>query len=80
MNEMIKKVLASDEEALNSLEKFIDTAKKLGYSPEEIDEALEQVDGFPLDDDMLDEITGGYAIVNGVLQNFTDSSGKRKFV
>lgn len=80
MNEMIKKVIDYDEEALNSLEKFIDTAKGLGYSQEEIDEALEQVEGFPLDDDMLDEITGGYAIVNGVRQNFTDSSSKRKFV
>lgn len=69
MNEMIKKVIDYDEEALNSLEKFIDTAKGLGYSQEEIDEALEQVDGFPLDDDMLDEITGGHMIIKGGYKN-----------
>lgn len=60
MNEMLKKIIEADENALNSLEAFSNAAKKLGYSQKEIDEALEQADGFPLDDDELDEIAGGY--------------------
>lgn len=69
MNEMIKKVLAADENALNSLEIFTSVAAKLGYSQEEIDKTLEQADGLLLDEDELDMITGGYACVRPVMPN-----------
>lgn len=71
MNELIKKVIAFNEEAVNSLENFIDTAKNLGYSQEEIDQALDQLDGFPLEDDDLDEITGGFMATLPHKNNFT---------
>lgn len=62
MNELIKKVLASDENALNSLDAFVSAARKLGYSQQEIDGALDLLDDFPLDDDQLEEIAGGFFI------------------
>lgn len=71
MNELIKKVVASKEEALNSLESFIDTAKNLGYSQEDINTALDQLDEFPLDDDDLEEITGGFFSASAPKLNFT---------
>lgn len=63
MTELIKKVLASDENALNSLDAFVSAARKLGYAQQEIDAALDLLDDFPLDDDQLEEIAGGYIIV-----------------
>lgn len=69
MNELIKKVLASDENALDSLDAFASAAGKLGYSQQAIDGALDQLDGFPLDDDQLEEIVGGYASFKPSLQN-----------
>lgn len=56
MNEMIKKVIDSDKEALNSLEAFTKAALNLGYSQEEIDNALEEI---PLNIDELEEVAGG---------------------
>lgn len=56
MNEMIKKVIDSDKEALNSLEAFTKAALNLGYSQEEIDKALEEM---PLNLDELEEVAGG---------------------
>lgn len=71
MKELIKKVVASNEEALNSLESFVETAKKLGYAQEKIDKALDQLDGFPLDDEDMEEITGGFLIAHAPMENFT---------
>lgn len=60
MKEIIKKLVeAGRAEALNSLEDFKKAAAELGYTEEQVEEALEDFDGFPLDDDDLDEITGG---------------------
>ncbi|MCR4655222.1 MAG: hypothetical protein K5770_03215 [Lachnospiraceae bacterium] len=62
MKEIIKKLVeAGRAEALNSLEDFKKAAAELGYTEEQVEEALEDFDGFPLDDDDLDEITGGAA-------------------
>lgn len=60
MNELIKKVLASDENAMDSLDAFVGAARKLGYSQQQIDAALDELDDFPLDDDQLEEIAGGF--------------------
>ena len=60
MKELIKKLIdAGKTAALNSLEEFKKAAGELGYSEEQVEEALEDFDGFPLDDEDLDEITGG---------------------
>ncbi|MBQ7615296.1 MAG: hypothetical protein IJU77_09635 [Butyrivibrio sp.] len=60
MKEIFKKLIDSGKsDALDSLENMTNAAKELGYSEEEIDEALEGFEGFPLDEDDLLEITGG---------------------
>ena len=63
MKEIFKKLIDSGKsDALDSLENMTNAAKELGYSEEEIDEALEGFEGFPLDEDDLLEIIGGLAI------------------
>ncbi len=60
MKELFKKLIeAGRKDALESLEKLTEAAKEIGYTQEQIDEALEGFVGFPLDDDDLMEITGG---------------------
>lgn len=60
MKELMKKLMeAGKKDAFGSLDELIEAAKELGYTEEQIDEALDGFDGFPLDDDDLDEITGG---------------------
>ena len=60
MKELMKKLMdAGKTGAFESMEAFIAAAKDLGISQEEIDEAIANFDGFPLDDDDLDEIAGG---------------------
>lgn len=71
MNELIKKVLASDENALNSLDAFTGAARKLGYSQQEIDAALDLLDDFPLDDDQLEEIAGGFLSYRPSMRNIS---------
>lgn len=71
MNKLIKKVLASDENALNSIDTFAGAARKLGYTQQEIDAALDQLDDFPLDDDQLEDIAGGFATVKAPCVNTT---------
>lgn len=71
MNELIKKVLASDENALNSPDAFVSAASKLGYSQEEIDAALDLLEDFPLDDDQLEEIAGGFVSVKPFTPNIS---------
>ena len=66
MKELIKKLIEEGKtEALNSLEEFKKAAAELGYTEEQVEEALEDFDGFPLDDDDLDEITGGASASSG---------------
>ena len=72
MNELIKALLAAGrEDALESLAKFTEAAKSLGYTEDEVNEALDGFDGFPLDDDDLGDITGGGPVSLGVKLNKT---------
>ena len=61
MKELMKKLMdAGKTGAFESMGAFLAAAKELGISQEEIDEAIANFDGFPLDDDDLDEIAGGW--------------------
>ncbi len=73
MKDLIQKLLAAGKtEALNSLEEFKKAASDLGYTKAQVEEALEGFSGFPLDDEDLDEITGGTTIARGgTKHNFT---------
>lgn len=67
MKELIKKLMdAGKPEALNSLEELKKAAEELGYTEEQVEEALEGFDGFPLDDEDLEEIAGGGGFVTPV--------------
>lgn len=60
MKDLIKKLKEANRlDALDSLEALKKVAAELGITQEEVDEFLENFDGFPLDDDELDEIIGG---------------------
>ena len=60
MKELIKKIIdAGKPEALKSLEELRRAAVSLGFTEEQVEEALEDFDDFPLDEDYLEEITGG---------------------
>ncbi len=60
MKDLIKKIIEANRlDALDSLESLQEVAEELGITKEEVDEFLEDFDGFPLSDDELDEITGG---------------------
>ena len=60
MSDLLKDLLKSGEPAVfDSLDEFMAAAKAKGYSDEEIEEALADFDGFPLDDDDLEEVAGG---------------------
>ncbi len=68
MKDLIQKLLAAGKtEALNSLEAFKKAAGELGYSNDQVEEALEGFSGFPLDDEDLDEITGGNTLFRSSL-------------
>lgn len=70
MKELMKKLMeAGRQDALNSLEELTAAAKELGYSEQEIQKALEDFDGFPLDDEDLEEIAGGAALHYGEMRN-----------
>ncbi|MCR4787435.1 MAG: hypothetical protein K5888_02510 [Lachnospiraceae bacterium] len=70
MKELIKKLIdAGKQDALNSLDELKKVAKELGFSEEQVKEALEGFSGFPLDDDDLEEITGGGGMVVPVFFN-----------
>lgn len=63
MKEIFKKLQeAGRKDAFDSLENLTAAAKDLGYTEEQLDEALDGFKGFPLDDDDLEEITGGFGI------------------
>lgn len=70
MKEMIKALLdAGKKDAFDSIASFTAAAKELGYADEEISKAVEDFDGFPLDDDDLDEVVGGMSSYTPHLQN-----------
>ena len=60
MKELFKKLLKSgDISAFDSQDKMKKAAYELGYTEEQVENALNDFSGFPLDDDDLDEIAGG---------------------
>lgn len=60
MGDLIKKLMESGKkDAFDSVDGFLAAAKELGYSEEEIEKAMDSFDGFPLDDEELDEVAGG---------------------
>ena len=60
MKELFKKLMEEGKkDAIKSRESLIEAAKELGYTKEQIDELLEDFNGFPIDDDDLEEIAGG---------------------
>lgn len=70
MKELMKKLMeAGKKDAFGSLDELIEAAKELGYTEEQIDEALDGFEGFPLDDDDLNEITGGFGSSHSPLHN-----------
>ncbi len=61
MKELFKKLIeAGKTEAFESLDNLKKAAAELGYTEAQIDEALKNFSGFPIDDDDLAEIAGGY--------------------
>ncbi len=60
MKELFEKLIAAGKaDALESLESMKKAAAELGYTEEQIEKALSDFDGFPIDDDALSEIAGG---------------------
>lgn len=61
MKELLKKLKENNRlDALESEETLQKAAAELGYTKEQIDTMLSELDGFPINDDMLDKITGGW--------------------
>ena len=60
MKELFKKLLKSGSiRAFDSLDKMKKAAYEFGYTEEQVEKALNDFSGFPLDDDDLDAIAGG---------------------
>ncbi len=63
MKELIKKLMEANRmDALDSVDAVKQAAAELGVSEDEVEEFLEGFEGFPLDDDELNEIVGGKGI------------------
>lgn len=61
MKELFKKLIAEGKtEAFESLDNLKKAASELGYTGAQIDEALKNFNGYPIDDDYLEDIAGGY--------------------
>ena len=74
MKEILRKLIeGGKKDALNSLEEMTAAAKELGYSEDEVEKALEDFNGFPIDDEDLMEITGGGGSSSPMIYNFIDS-------
>lgn len=64
--ELFDKVLrCAGRSALDSEEEFTRAAERAGFSKGEIEDLLKEFDGFPLDDEELDGISGGTDGVEG---------------
>ena len=60
MNDLFKKLIDSGKtDAFDSLDDMKKAAAEFGYTDEQVEEALNDFSGFPLDDDDLEEIAGG---------------------
>ncbi len=65
MKEIMKKLFeAGKKEAFQSIDDFVKAAKEIGYSKEEIDAAMDDYEGLPLDDESLMLVAGGAEAVN----------------
>lgn len=65
MKELLKKLKENNRlDALESEETLQKAAAELGYTKEQIDTMLSELDGFPINDDMLDKITGGWGEIS----------------
>lgn len=74
MKELMKKLMdAGRKDAFNSLDELVAAATELGYTEEQINDLLDEFDGFPLDDDDLEEITGGQSIRRASAPNYAGS-------
>jgi hypothetical protein len=61
--EILKKLLEKDDiEAFSSKESLVKALKENGVSDDDIESTLASVEDFPLDDEDLDTITGGFGI------------------
>lgn len=66
MDELIKKLQdAGKEDALQTEDALRNAMKELGYSDEEINGAVSEID-FPLDENELEEVAGGRAALKTV--------------
>ena len=75
MKEILKKIIeAGKKDALNSLEEMTKAANERGYSKDEVEKALEDFDGFPIDDDDLQEIVGGFGIADPYYTRYANST------
>ncbi len=63
MKELILKLKEANRmDALDSVDALKEAARELGVSEEEVERLLEDFEGFPLDDDELEEIVGGISV------------------
>lgn len=73
MKELMKKLMdAGKKDAFNSLDELVAAATEIGYTKEQIALLLDEFDGFPLDDDDMEEITGGVSARVSSLWNHYD--------
>lgn len=68
MKEMVKKIVKhAGTGALISAQAFEKAAAELGYNKEQIAAAMQDFDGFPLDDDDLLDVVGGVGNENPIM-------------
>jgi hypothetical protein len=68
VKEMVQKIIKhAGTGALISAQAFEKAAAELGYGKEEIVAAMQDFDGFPLDDDDLLDVVGGVGLENGYM-------------
>ncbi|NPV90263.1 MAG: hypothetical protein HPY50_05775 [Firmicutes bacterium] len=80
MTDMLKKIFEKlGANALASEQAFRKAAAELGYKAEEIEAAVRDFDGFPLDDDDLNDIVGGLGIQGHNIVNSTFAFGNTTF-
>ena len=75
MNELLKKLIGSGRKNnLHSVDKLTMAAKNMGYSDQQIEEALGELGRISLDDDALEAVMGGsdtYSTSNMTTHNAT---------
>ena len=62
MKDMLKRIIDNvGQKGLVSAQAFEEAAIALGYTKDEINNAIREYDGFPIDDDDLIDIVGGHS-------------------